>query len=180
MPNKKTTGRKTVSRFFSITPVHDDMIDRIAEKEGHLSRSETVRHAIAELHKRVLPDYIYNRSASDLEKRKKVSESAAQEAQPDIEFANEVYPGHMLVQNSVGEDCLIIHGFANFPTALRLSEVKEFHKNDSGYEAEHKKKIDEGTSVESQMNQYMVDYMKKHFDMNVPLYETKDEESQSD
>lgn len=172
-------GPKTIPRIFSLTPAVDKMLLEIVEKRGSLSRSEAIRAIITETHTKTFKDYVYSRSASEIEKRKKMATDEQVSAMTDAEYAEEYIGGGLLVKDGDGNDFYIIHGYANIPTPIPLSTIRELEKTDPGLLDVHKTRS-ATTTIKSQLSVYMVQYLKRYYNIDLPVFKPEDEENKSD
>lgn len=157
--------RKTQARSFSTTPLTDFQITALLEKLDMLSSSEVVRYAVSQLHKREFPDYIYNRTAVDVEKRQKIAVRRDMSVLDDLGFAEE-YIGKGLSVSVDGNDYYLIHNFGNFLRPVPLSEIRQVYDNDPGLINFHKNKS-ATVSVEESLTPYMLQYMQKNFKLDL-------------
>ena len=91
--------------------------------KGYSSKSDVLRNALLELRDKKLPDYIYNRSASDLNKRKKIEDQRSFESMTDYEFALTV-KGGVILPNLDGEKLLFIHQIGNAHKGFPIDGLK--------------------------------------------------------
>lgn len=154
MPKKKAFTR---SRSFSTTEMFDEQLKNIMNKKGHLSESETLRYAISELHRIEFPDYIYNRSAKDIENRKKIAAEVEIKQLTPLELAEAEIGDGMHVTDTSGEDWYIIHSFGNTAEPIKLSTLHEEIESIRDIISYHK------TTVKKYPVDYFIDNTLLHF-----------------
>jgi hypothetical protein len=93
-----------------------------------MSQSDVIRRAIEHFHDSSFPDYIYNKSASDLKKRQELDEKVKKETMTDEDFARDLKAvfGQL---TTTGERVVIIHWFYDSLKALSLAGLKDLPKD---------------------------------------------------
>ena len=90
--------KRTFSKTFSLTFQEWDQIKQIMEKHGSLSPSETIRNLVRIAHQKEFPDYIYNRSATDVAKRATLEKNNDLEELSDLAYIRKYLPGGLFYE----------------------------------------------------------------------------------
>lgn len=166
--------RRVIAQSFGITLPHKRMLQSVMDKYGFLSESEAVRLAITELYQKAFPDYIYNKSAKDVEKRKAMLSAEELDAMTDKEFVEqfiEENPVYVWNQDRTAE-YLLLHGYANMIHPVKITEVRKFFEKDQDILSIHKQKI-ASRPITGEFFPAMVNYLQKHYNIVVDEQEKK-------
>jgi Arc/MetJ-type ribon-helix-helix transcriptional regulator len=85
----KEIKRKTIITGISVLPKHQEYVAQLMEEKAFMSVSDVYRRALEFLHEKTFPSYVYNKSASDILKRKKIKEVVEFENIPPEDYAKE-------------------------------------------------------------------------------------------
>ena len=122
----KIVKRNTVIMGVSVMPRHKELIDHLMVDKGTFkSASEVVQRAIEFFHDKTYPDYVYNKSATDVFKRKQLKAQIELETMPDEDFCNKYFAGAPILPGSEGKLYFLTHRWGNAVTASLLSEVRD-------------------------------------------------------
>jgi hypothetical protein len=121
---RKTTPTNLVVKSFGLLDMHLEMLSRLAEKNGYLSTSEAVRNAIINEHKRAFPDYIFNRTAKDIEKRKELAMKEELDTITDEEFVKKYFPGAPIITANDGKVYFLVHWWGNVVEPKLVCEAR--------------------------------------------------------
>ena len=118
--------QRAIPKMISLFPQQIALIDMFIDIKGSASVSEVIRQAIIFYHKSVFPDYIYNKSAADLAKRKHFETVESIEKLSNEEYVEKFFPEAPFLSSSDGNKYFIIHWWANSVQPKLVSEVKVF------------------------------------------------------
>lgn len=125
--------RNTIVTGFSIMPRHKELITHFIEDKGTFkSASEVVQRAIEFFHDKTYPDYIYNKSATDVLKREKLSTKKSLDEMSDLDYAKDVI-GALVIG-----DKIIMHWFSNTIEVRPLAGCKDFFSNNTDIVENHR------------------------------------------
>lgn len=161
------TERKTFAKSFSTTEQTQSQLADLREKFNLLNDSDTFRRCVADTHKREFPDYIYKKSAKDIESREKRRKQQQVESMDPIKFAVEHVPGCLILPGEDGHSYMVYHGMSNMLDAVRDDKIKDFVAGNPQLIEAHKMKVD-SIPVISELNDYMIQYLQKYFGVTVP------------
>ena len=153
--------------MYSLTEMHEDMIEQLLPKLGALSNSEVVRQAITNLYSKHFPAYM---------KSRKVPESLSPDeqsfnSQTDEEYTQEVLQSP-IANNDAGMPYVLYHTIGHSLNAIPLQGCKEFMKNHPADLQYHLEILSKGITIESQCTTYMRSLLYQEFGITLPVYET--------
>ena len=153
--------------MYSLTEMHEDMIEQLLPKLGALSNSEVVRQAITNLYSKHFPAYM---------KSRKVPESLSPDeqsfnSQTDEEYAKEVLQSPV-VYNTEGVAYILYHTIGHSLNAIPLQGCKEYMKNHPVDLELHLEILSKGTTIISQISTYMRSLLYQEFGITLPVYDT--------
>lgn len=146
--------KRTFSKTFSLTFQEWDQIQKIMDKHGSLSPSETIRNMVRTYFQKEFPDYIYNRSATDVAKRATLEKNNDVEELTDLQYARKYIPNGLYFS---GEDTqshepvevyLIFDDQGNI-RPWKLGHVKRFYESQKNHVNAHKEAIKKQTVSEA-------------------------------
>lgn len=157
---------KTKSKSFSSTEITDTQITRLMEKLNLISESEALRYCVGYVHKKEFPDYIFNRTAADIEKRETLVSEKMIAEMTDAQYADEFIGGGIVVKDADGGEFYLVHGFGNTIYPISMSIIRTIGDEDPKLIKSHKDKVSQ-TSVISSITPYMVQYMQKNYNIDI-------------
>lgn len=163
MPQK---DRKVRSRSFSTTEVTDRQINELLPRLDCLSDSDVIRRAVSFMYEKTFPDYIYNRSAVDIEKRKKIEDNINIDSLTDTEYAERFIGGGLVAKNGSGEEFYLVHGFGNTIFPIGMKSIRTIMEEDPSLVKSHQDKVIQ-VSLISIITPYMIQYMQKNYDIDI-------------
>ncbi len=165
-----TKTKRVRSRSFSTTEVTDRQINELLPRLDCLSDSDVIRRAVSFMYEKTFPDYIYNRSAVDVEKRKKMEQTVSIDSLSDLDYAEEFIGGGLHVDLGEGKEYYLVHTWGNFIFPIPLGDVRSYVAEDAKAIDYHSDKIAQGVSVSSKLDQYMVKYINKNHDIDLTKF----------
>lgn len=121
MTEKSKSPTKPIT--FQADKVQQQQIAELIEKLGVRTQTNVIRLALAELYKKELPAYIYDRSAKDKEKRKEVKSANEFKEMSDQEYASTV-EGAALAKTRGGEARILLIGLNKNIQVLPVNGLK--------------------------------------------------------
>lgn len=151
---KKTDQKKrTFPLSISVTQPLIEMLDDLLNSEpSFISRSDVVRAALDHFYNAKRPKYIYDRSASDKQKREKVAAKKTFDQMTDFEYA-ESLRGTLIIPDKQGMPWLVMLTLGNGARAVQVEGLKQWADNDifiSGMET-HESLVASGEKLEDRL-----------------------------
>jgi hypothetical protein len=157
---------KTKSKSFSTTEITDLQVTRLMEKLNFISESEAIRYCIGQIHKKEFPDYIFNRTAADVEKRETLVSEKMIADMTDKQYADEFIGGGVVVKDKNGKEFYLIHGFGNTLYPIDMDVIRTISEEDPRLIKSHQDKVPVAPLI-STITPYMVQYMQKNFEIDI-------------
>lgn len=161
-PSRPKIRRKTKVIGISLNDMHIGYINRLIEQKGYLSVSEAVRRSIELLYEKTFPDYIYNKSAADLLRRRSVENEELLKEMDDMKFAESFIPGGLFVKDKYGNNYYLIHAIANMLQPIPMGEIRDFVKNEGSAISIHKDALNDSTVI-SKLDDYMIQFLNNEY-----------------
>lgn len=172
----KVHTRKTQIVASSLTPQCIEYIDHLLEDKGFVSKSEVMRAAITFYHDKTYPNYIYNRSATDMAKRQTLNKNNDLEDLSDLEYAQKYLPGGLYFEGPNTQDGEMTQVYLIFddrgdvrPWALK--NVKRFYESQKQFVSSHRDFIKQSSITEA-LDERMCKQLKEMWLINVPEHYT--------
>jgi len=175
---------KAINKSFSVTERTIEQLEKLITKFDAMSPSEALRRAVNQTFEKEFPDYIYNKSATDLNKRKAMEQEVERETMGDRDYLEKFAPGGMFVTLKDGREVYLIHAFSKNLELIFVENGKATLEKDPLLATYHKNKLEKGITLESLMTPYSVRYLEGGYNIELSD-ETKrkfgvEEESKSD
>ena len=137
--------KRTFSKTFSLTFQEWDQLQKIMEKTGALSPSEVVRNIVRVAFQKEFPDYIYNRSATDVAKRATLEKNTDVETMSDLEYARKYLPGGLYFEGKNVQDgefgqYYLIFDDQGYIRPWKLANVKRYYESQKNHVNAHRER----------------------------------------
>lgn len=158
---------KAINKSFSVTERTIEQLGKLQVKFDAMSPSEALRRAVNQVFEKEFPDYIYNKSATDLSKRRAMESEYARETMDDREYLDNFVEGGVYGKLKDGTEVYFIHAFTNNLELIPVKNAKEYLAKDPGLIDIHKNKLLEGTQIEPLLKPSMVRYIESGFNVEL-------------
>lgn len=158
---------KAINKSFSVTERTLEQLEKLVVKFDAMSPSEALRRAVNQAFEKEFPDYIYNKSATDLSKRKAIEKEVERETMSDREYLQKFAPGGVFVTLKDGREVYLIHAFSKNLELIFVDKGKVTLEKDPLLATYHKDKLDKGITLESLMTPYSVRYLEGGYNIEL-------------
>lgn len=169
--------KRTFSKTFSLTFQEWDQIQQIMDKHGSLSPSETIRNIVRVSFQKEFPDYIYNRSATDVAKRALLEKNNDVEELSDLDYIRKYLPGGLFFQgkntlSQENEKYYLLWDEQGLIRPWKLSTAKKYFASQKNHVNAHREKV-KSVSVSEGLDQAMCKTLKDLWGVDVPEFYTE-------
>lgn len=164
--------KRTFSKTFSLTFQEWDQIKEIMEKHGSLSPSETIRNLVRIAHQKEFPDYIYNRSATDVAKRATLEKNNDLEELTDLQYARKYLPGGVFYEGENPQTHEIDQVYLIFDEQGRirpwhLKNIKKYYTNQKNHVNAHKEAV-KTRNISNELDERMCKDLNVMWEVDIP------------
>lgn len=164
--------RKTTVVGVSLTDQTIEYVEHLLEDKGFVSKSEVFRRAIEFYHEKSYPNYIFNRSATDVAKRVSLEKNSDLEELSDLDYARKYLPGGVFFEGENTETHEIDQVYLIFDDQgmirpWKLKNVKRFFSSQKNHVHAHLDAI-KNRKVSDALDERMCNELKVMWLINVP------------
>lgn len=176
---------KAINKSYSVTERTIEQLEQLMAKFDAMSPSEALRRAVNQVFEKEFPDYIYNKSATDLAKRKALEMEKAKEDMTDHEYLEQFVPGGVFGKLKDGREIYLIHAYSKNLELLHVDSAKETLNRDPALATIHQNKLAQGVKLEELFIPYMLEYLERGYkvelsDETKKLFRVKDIEKEKE
>lgn len=164
--------RKTQVVGVSLTQQSVDYVEHLLEDKGFVSKSEVFRRAIEFYHEKTYPNYIFNRSATDIAKRATLEKNNDLEELSDLQYARKYLPGGLFYEGENTQSHEIDQNYLIFDEQglIRpwpLKNVKRYFAQQKNHVNAHKDAV-KTQNISDALDEKMCKILKDMWLINIP------------
>lgn len=164
--------RKTQVVGVSLTQQSVDYVEHLLEDKGFVSKSEVFRRAIEFYHEKTYPNYIFNRSATDVAKRATLEKNNDLEELSDLQYARKYLPGGVFYEGENPQTHEINQVYLIFDEQGRirpwhLKNIKKYYTNQKNHVNAHKEAV-KTRNISDELDERMCNDLRVMWEVDIP------------